>query len=113
VEPISNADRLVLLLRQKLEERTRTGGVAGAGERAKSSPAVPAAGVRALAAVEGVDERDLRRTVIQNLLADQLKPAPINDAQFQQLVSRVTEAIEEDAEARSLLSEVVEELRRP
>jgi hypothetical protein len=112
VEPISNADRLVLLLRQKLEERARAGTAARTVERAKSS-VEPPAGVRALATVEGVQERDLRRAVIQDLLAEQLKPVPINDAQFQQIVSRVTDTIEEDTEARSVLSEVVEALRRP
>lgn len=105
MDPVSNADRLVVLLRQKLLERARTAGSAGS-----KTPAQPN-GVRALAAIEGRDERQLRRAFIQNLLADQLGQGLINDARFQQVVSRVTEAIEEDDGASGLLSRLVSELR--
>jgi hypothetical protein len=113
MEPISNADRLVTLLRLKLEERAKsTGGSrAAAGTKPNaSSPAEPS-GIRALAAIEGADERSLRRAVIQNLLADQFDAGLINDAQFQQIVTRVTEAIEEDPKGAGLLSRVIAELR--
>lgn len=112
MEPVSNADRLVLLLRQKLEERSKT---MAARSGAKPKPATTAplepSGIRSLAAIEGADERSLRRAVIQNLLADQLDPALINDAQFQQIVTRVTDAIEDDANASKLLSRVVADLK--
>lgn len=111
MDPISNADRLVLLLRSKLEERARV--AAGGRTTAKPSTGQPdaASGVRALAAMEGGDDRPLRRAVLQNLLADQLGAELVNDAQFQQLVSRVSDAIEEDAAAAALLSRVISELR--
>ena len=112
MEPISNADRLVLLLRQKLEERARISAGAKVGEGAKRAAPEPG-GVRALASLRGADERNLRRAIIQNLLADQLKSLPVNDAQFQQLVGRVTEALEEDAKACGLLNEVVGQLYQP
>jgi hypothetical protein len=110
MEPVSNADRLVLLLRQKLEERSRT---ARGSAKAKSNTPAPAeaSGVRALAAIEGTDERSLRRAIIQNLLADQFDPALINDAQFQQIVTRVTDAIEDDREASALIQRVIADLR--
>jgi len=108
MEPISNADRLVLLLRQKLEERSRA---ARGGARADTAVPAEPSGVRALAAMDGVDERSLRRAIIQNLLADQLDPSLINDAQFQQLVTRVTDAIEDDREASELMLRVVADLR--
>lgn len=110
MDPISNTDRLVLLLRQKLQERAkaarggRTGTKANAGTEQVS-------GIKALAAVEGTDERLLRRAFIQNLLADQLGPELLNDAQFQQIVSRVTETIEEDAAASKLLTRLIADLR--
>ncbi len=113
MDPISNADRLVLLLRQKLEERAKAGIAVRSDGKAKAGTrsAGEASGVRALAAVEGVDERSLRRAVVQNLLADEIDPELINDAQFQQIVTRVTEAIEEDANASGLLARVVSDLR--
>lgn len=111
MEPISTADRLVLLLRHKLEERAKA---AAAGRPATKSvveaPPSPL-DVRALAAVEWTDERPLRRAVIQHLLADQLGSELVNDAQFQQIVSRVSDAIEEDPKASKLLTEVIAELR--
>ena len=113
MDPISNADRLVVLLRQKLLERSKASASGRAGGKAKANIEAPsqAAGVHALAAIEGTDERLLRRAFIQHLLADQLGPALINDAQFQQVVSRVTETIEEDPDAFRLLSRLVAELR--
>ncbi len=110
MEPISNADRLVLLLRRKLLERSKS---ARGGAKTKSGIAAPQAptGLHALAAIEGVDERPLRRAFIQSLLDDQLGPGLINDAQFQQIVTRVADAIEEDAEASSLLSRLIADLR--
>ncbi len=111
MDPISNADRLVLLLRRKLQERAKAG--AGANALARSGVQAPAepSGLHALAAVEGADERLLRRALIQNLLADQLGPALLNDAQFQQIVSRVTQAIEEDDATSRLLSRLIADLR--
>ncbi|MEJ0027176.1 MAG: hypothetical protein WDN01_14200 [Rhizomicrobium sp.] len=111
MEPISNADRLVHLLRQKLQERAKARG--GAGVRARSGVQAPdePAGLQALAAIDGADEHHLRRTLIQNLLADQLGPALLNDAQFQQIVSRVTEAINADEAAARLLSRLIADLK--
>ena len=113
MEPISNADRLVLLLRRKLEERAKASAPSRAGANAKSeaAPAAAPSGVRAMAAIEGADERPLRRAVIQNLLTDQFGPALLNDAQFQQVVTRVTDTIDQDAEAARLLSHVIAQLR--
>jgi hypothetical protein len=110
MDPISNTDRLVMLLRQKLEERAKA---QRAGAKAKSATVAPLepAGVQALAALEGADERSLRRAIIQNLLADQLDPSLLNDAQFQQIVTRVTDAIEDDREASELMSRVLADLR--
>jgi hypothetical protein len=110
MDPISNADRLVILLRQKLQERAKSGGASRADRKKEQGTATPT-GIQALAAVEGADERPLRRALIQNLLADQLGPALLNDGQFQQIVSRVTEAIEDDPGAAQLLTRLVSDLR--
>jgi hypothetical protein len=110
VDPISNADRLVLLLRQKLQERARASAAGRGTSRSEAEKQGPSA-LQALAAIEGSDERPLRRAFIQNLLADQLGAAFLNDAQFQQIVTRVTDAIEEDEVASGLLSRLIADLR--
>lgn len=111
MEPISPADRLVLILRKKLQERAK----AAASGRSTPKPDVGApahaTGKLALPAIGNADESVFRRTLIQSLLADQLGRDLVNDVQFQQTVSRVTEAIEEDAIASQLLARVVAELR--
>lgn len=112
MDPISNVDRIVLLLRRKLEERGRSARAGGNRPKSESTATTsPVTGLGAIAAIEGVDERQLRRTFIQMLLADQLGANLVNDAQFQQVVTRVTEAIEEDAAASRLLSRLISDLR--
>lgn len=111
MEPVSTTDRLVLLLRRKLEERARARGVSRL--KARSAHAVAArSAVRALAAAGSVDERQVRRAVVQNILADQIGPELMNDAHFQQIVSRVTDAIAEDHQASGLLSGLIDDLRK-
>jgi hypothetical protein len=110
VDPVSNADRLVLLLRQKLEERAKSSS-RPTGKPVAEAPKSPS-GVKALAAIDWSDERPLRREIVQSLLADQLGQDLITDAQFQQIVSRVTEVIEENSETAELLTRVIAELRR-
>lgn len=109
MDPISNVDRLVLLLRQRLSERSATNRGSAAASRRTSPP--PADMVRELAAVEGMDERHLRRALIQNLLSDAFGKGVVNEAQFQQVVDRVTHAIEADPETARLLQRVVGDLR--
>jgi hypothetical protein len=109
MDPVSNVDRLVLLLRQRLSERaaTQRGGAAASRRR----PQAPADMVRELAAVEGLDDRRLRRALIQSLLADAFGKQVVNEAQFQQVVDRVTQTLEEDPAMARLLHRVVGDLR--
>lgn len=67
--------------------------------------------LQALAALEGVDDRRLRRALIQNVLADQFGGDLLNEARFQQVVDRVTETLEQDTAGLRLLDRVVTELR--
>ncbi|HLZ04896.1 MAG TPA: hypothetical protein VKR55_22440 [Bradyrhizobium sp.] len=110
MDPISHTDRLVAILRQRLRERTRTQTTKPA--RRGSPQAEPAvSGLSGLAALEGADSRQLRRACIQALLADQLGGSLLNDAQFQQIVTRVVDAIGEDPVAARLLDQAVSSLR--
>lgn len=61
--------------------------------------------------VEGVDERQLRRTLVQGLLTDQFGDAMLNEPRFQQMVDRVVHAIEGDESGRALLDRMTAELR--
>ena len=113
MDPVSSVDQLVLLLRQRLSERSRAGGAAFTNRAAPRHEAAPSAieSARALAAIDGLDERQLRRAVLQNILADKLGAHLINDAQFQQVVDRVVETVEQEEAASKLLTDVIRQLR--
>jgi hypothetical protein len=109
---ISGADRLVLLLRQRLEERAKAGRGGPAQRKSADSPRLTSADtVRALAGVEGMDERHLRRALIQNLLLDSFGEKMVAEPQFQQVIDRVTQTIESDPKAAVLLQGMVRELK--
>jgi hypothetical protein len=111
--PISNVDRIAILLRQKLLERAKTAGSDKAGNdiEVRRQMAGGFEAVRALVAIEGVDERQRRRAFIQSILCDQFGADLVNDAQFQQLVGRVSQAIEDDEISAALLSRLIIDLR--
>lgn len=114
MDPISNVDRLVFLLRQRLQERARTETVAKGARKPASRESESPLGLdklQALAAVDGIDDRQFRRALIQNILTDQLGAKLINEAKFQQVVDRVTETLEDDPNASRLLNRIVGELR--
>lgn len=113
MDPISNVDRLVLLLRQRLRERSLAASATpGATRRSAGEPGKAGMdNVRALAGVEDIGDRQLARALVQNILADQFGRSVINDAQFQQVVDRVTETIEGEPDASALLAGVVSDLR--
>lgn len=110
MEPISNIDRLVLLLRQRLQERSKMA-PSKLAQRRGERPASGLDNVQALAGVDGVDDHQLSRALVQSILVDQFGTGVINDAKFQQLIDRVTETLVEDAAASSLLARMVGELR--
>lgn len=114
MEPISNVDRLVLLLRQKLVERSKRGAVTRSGTPASAKPVAPSelTGLEALAASSEIDERVLRRAIVNSILADHFGAELINTAEFQSIVSRVTGAIEEEPAGARLLTAAAADIRR-
>jgi hypothetical protein len=113
MDPVSNANRIAMLLRQRLQERAKGGAAARSG-RKEAGPADGTAGksaVRGAGAIGALDDRKLKRALIENILADQLGNGLINEAQFQQVVDQVTETIEADADGGPLLARVVADLR--
>lgn len=110
MEPVSNVDRLVLLLRQRLQERERLKAAPRtAGRTTGRTGGLTAA--QALAAIGHIDERQFRRALIQGLLTDQFGHEMLNEARFQQVVDRVVSAIEGDAAGRELLDRISREMR--
>lgn len=113
MDPVSNADRLVRLIRQKLEERAKARG-ASAPSRAASIRAKGPETVRALAgafAKGGADDQQLRRALVEQLLADQFGPGLINEAPFQQVVDQVKAAMETDPDIGGLIDAAIEKIR--
>ena len=111
MDPISNADRLVLLLRQRLLERSKAASrnaTAGPSAAKRSSSLER---LQALAAVESVDDRQLGRALIHSVLSEELGAELINEAKFQQVVDQVTETLRSEPTTSSLLSRVLGDLR--
>ncbi len=106
MDPISNVDRLVMVLRQRILDRAK-------GKTVTSNRSKPQTteGLAALAAIEAVDDQQLRRALIQSILADQFGEGLINDTKFQQVVERVTDALSEDEKGAALLNHMVAELK--
>jgi hypothetical protein len=110
MDPVSNIDVIVRVLRQRLNERTRAGGPVR-GEEKRLAPETGPTPLQALAAVADVDDRQLGRALIQGVLSDYFGPQVINDARFQQVVDRVDETLRSEPEAAALMQRLVRELR--
>lgn len=111
MDPVSNSDRLVRLLRQKLQQRARArvarpSGTTGPGR----ADAVRGVANQMARAGDGNDAQ-LRRALVEQLLAERFDGALTNDAQFQQIVSDVTELMRDDPAIEALLATAVTHLR--
>ena len=111
VDPVANIDQLVLVLRQRLLDRSRTEKSTVGKHKSPRRQASGLDSIYALARIEGADDRQLRRGLIQSILAEQFGSALLNEAKFQQIVERVVETMYADPAASKLLSVIVQELR--
>jgi hypothetical protein len=113
MDPVSNANRIAMMLRARLQERAKAQGAgrAGRSERLGAAEAGTKGAVHSPEAIEGLDDRRLKRAVIEDILTDQFGTALLNDARFQQVIDQVTEAIEADPEGAAIFSRVVEDMR--
>lgn len=112
MDPISNVDRLVLILRQRLAESS---GKAKAGRKDAGRPARsaanPADAIRAIAATGSATDRELKRALVQTLLADHFGQELVNDARFQQVVDRVQASLDQDPDLAVLFDRVLGDLK--
>lgn len=113
MDPVSNANRIAMLLRQRLQERSKNPAAERGGR--KNAPGTGDAGrkgaVHEAGALGALDDGRLKRALIENILADQFGAGLINDAKFQQVVDQVTEAIQADGDGARLLAKAVADLR--
>ena len=113
MDPISNADRFVILLRQKLAERAQTKKTSPTAAT-DAKPTVSHHAVRAVAgrtARAGVEDRKLRRTIVEQLLVDRFGAALVNEARFQQILDQVSELMASDPNLGDLFAEVMAHVR--
>ncbi len=110
MDPISQVDQLALILRQRILDQSKPRSA-----RRKASDTGTrsswVASLKALAATETVDDRQLRRALIQNILAEQFGRDLVNETKFQQVVERVVETLEADTSGAILMARCVAELR--
>lgn len=106
---ITSVDQALLLLRAHLQRTERP-------PRASGGPAAPAARrsalqrAREIAARGEASEDDLHRALIAGILLDELGGAIEDDARFQEIVTKVKEAIVADEGGRRALSKALSQL---
>ncbi|HWU94986.1 MAG TPA: hypothetical protein VN029_05270 [Sphingomonas sp.] len=110
---VGNVDQVLLLLREQLQRAGRTRGVTAKSRarEAEASTARPLDRVRALAALDTLEEEDLRRAVVRGLLAEQFGEAVGNDPALIAIVDQVSRIIGETAEGRELMDRALAQLK--
>lgn len=108
---ISNVDRIVTVLRQRLAERARSSSSARPTASVQAKTPTPLQTVQALAAADDISDEQLGRALVQGLLAEELGAHLVNEAPFQQVVERVVSTIEADETTAVLLKRMLRELR--
>lgn len=98
---ITPVDRLVAVLRQRLERRDgiRRGGSPVSGSAARPRDALDR--LRAIAETEGTDAEDLRLALVESLLADSFGSALANDPGFHDIARQVHVTLKSDANLRA------------
>jgi hypothetical protein len=103
IDRLTDAERLAQMLRQRLIDRARTAKRDSVQVRTVSQSA---GGVKPVS-LSGLDEKSQRRKIVERLLAENLGPQLVNDAQFQQITTQVTQAIESDPDMASLFAQLL------
>jgi hypothetical protein len=109
--PISQTERFVLLLRERLAERARARSTGKTGAAALVGP-IGLRAVVAKAASEGADDDQLRRALLEQLLVDRLGGGTSNEARFQQIVGEVYSIMSSDETLAAQFEYVISELTR-
>ena len=111
---ISNADHVLLLLRNHLERMQKARGKRASVKRGDAGrQTTPLQRLERLASVSDLSESDLQRGLIEAVLADEFGADVSNDARFHGVVSEVLSAISKDERASAMLRDACRTLTRP
>jgi hypothetical protein len=108
---IGNVDQVLLLLREQLQRTsgTRKGARKSTG-RTEAAGARPLDRVRALAALESLDEEEVRRAVVRGILTEEFGEDVGNDPALHAISADVVRIIGEMPGGRELLDRAVTQL---
>lgn len=107
---IGNVDQVLLLLREQLQ---RAGKGRQAARKSRSGTAAPRAldRVRALAAMEALNDDELRRAVVRGILTEEFGEGVGNDAALQAIVDDVLRIIGATEGGPELIGRAVAQLK--
>lgn len=118
MDAVSNINQVMLILRQKLQERARKSPAASTGksktsaqDAARADDVDPMRRIADLAQDDGFDDQQLARLFIESLLTQEFGTSLTNDAQFQQVIERVMQGLSSDAQLASILNKTVTDIR--
>ena len=109
---IDQNQQLIALVRQQLGQVSRAKVARTAKNKNNtSSDSIHDVGrLRKLAAREGISDEAMQRALVQGILTEEFGEGLINDAQFQQVVDRITRLLQADERTMALLQHSVRQL---
>jgi hypothetical protein len=111
LDPILNVDRLIRLMRSRLEARAKA---SRTGQLLSEPQAADAREIDALLELvtgDDVPDRELKRALIGHILTEHFGPALRNEPRFREIADRVTETLESDPAGDALIAEAIKDLR--
>jgi len=107
---IGNVDQVLLLLREQLQ---RAGKERQAARKSRAGPAAPRPldRVRALAAMDSLNDDELRRAVVRGILTEEFGEGVGNDAALQAIIDDVVRIIGETPGGPDLIGRAVAQLK--
>jgi hypothetical protein len=112
---ITNVDQVLMLVRQQLQRMDKSGKSRKTGKTSASSVErrEPALGrIEEITRSGDLSEDELGHTLVAALLVDEFGETVANDPKFQQMVGEVHRIISEDADARQVLRDAMQEVRK-
>jgi hypothetical protein len=115
MDAVSNINQVMLILRQKLQERACRPSTSARDVQGQTAVRTenldPHSHIAALSRQEGLDEQHLARLFIESLLNQEFGSVLVNDAQFQQVITRVVQVIEGDVTLSGTLLQTIKQIK--